>query len=118
MGCRCCKANVDNANQLTQQKLFSQIYLCVADINNTEKSRLAVCRLSDFKYKEMIGYGRIGKVYRVVERRTSRTLAMKEVPKTHEIYRMEQRLEKEHVVMSKVCHDIFFIGFPYDYIEI
>ena len=103
MGCQCCKTKEGTVHELTQRKLLSQILLYAVDINNPDKYRLAICRLSDFKYKEMVGYGRLGKVYRVVERRTSRSLAMKEVPKKHEIYRMEPRLEKEHIVMSKVC---------------
>lgn len=107
MGCQCCKTNEANVNKLARKKLLSQILLYAVDINNPDKYRLAICRLSDFKYKEMIGYGRMGEVYRVVERRTSRSLAMKEVPKKHEIYRLEPRLEKEYVIMSKVSHDTF-----------
>ncbi|KAK7097232.1 serine/threonine-protein kinase 38-like [Littorina saxatilis] len=113
MGGRCCKCSSfccrrdlaglsENDDLTTQKRLLGNIPLYSVNIDNPEKCRLAICRLSDFRYKEKIGYGRFGVVYRVLERRTSRSLAMKEVPKKQDIYRNEPRLEREHVIMSKL----------------
>ncbi|XP_076441004.1 serine/threonine-protein kinase WARTS homolog [Babylonia areolata] len=95
--------NADSATDLLRKELMTIIPSYIIICRQHEQARLAVSRLSDFKRIKKIGSGRFNSVYCVSERRSNKVLAMKEVYRGKlEIYNMEPRLEREHIVLSEL----------------
>lgn len=94
MAC-CCESNEDTIFGIDRREF--------SDISDNTRRDVMERRLSDFKYRKIIGNGSFGKVYLVVERHTGKYLAMKEIRiRTLTRLRIDSLLENEEVFMSKV----------------